>query len=183
MEALSEYSYDVMPTYEEGGINDCCDTSSVKPYDTSPARSSLEARFDECISVFQDIQNSVNGQLEQLADDWGTKFISIDGKALGIVNAAKFTEYYDKIIKGINDIKNECLNYCNGIEITTSNVNNYLNRLQEMYDSYLSLIEEKKTVEAQNPVDEDRLNSLNYLISYYNVIDAESIIGSWVKNC
>ena len=171
MRFLSEYTSESLPTIQDVAVpNDyCTNTESIRPYDVSSIKSVCDSKCQEISDGLSDFKNTIDEQLRTLDDMWGSKFISMNGVGLGMVNIDKFTEIFNKLVNEINSMKKECDSLCSSIEDGTRNVNNGLDQLRNNYNTYLyyqKMIENDPSSAYGAPAFSDLTNGL---------------VGEWVK--
>ena len=182
MQKIDEYSDSDHPNIKTSVYP--CDTSSVMPYDVSKAASACTSVFEEFISVFQEQKSNFSSGVEALANDWGSSFVSINGHSFHIVRTERFNEYYEKLIKAIEDAKDKCVNVCNEVTSETEDVKKVLTNMQNRYNE-LQKWKSDLASEENKPKDQQDSNLITELKSNIDsteplVISTDDIWGSWI---
>ena len=163
---IDEYKEGVYPEYNSGNNQfvNCKNVEAYRPIDLSGLKNSINNEFKLENTGLDDCKKELNTKIEQLEKTFGTDFISVDGKALNIVDSKEnFKPYINSINELIEEQKNRCLKLVD----KTNEVNNYLDMLKKNYESYKK---EKKKLENLN----SELNSLN---AKYNRMSLDSESG------
>lgn len=167
---IDEYKEGVYPEYNSGNNQfvNCKNVEAYRPIDLSGLKNSINNEFKLENTGLDDCKKELNTKIEQLEKTFGTDFISVDGKALDIVDSKEnFKPYINSINELIEEQKNRCLNLVDLLVDKTNEVNNYLDMLKKNYESYKK---EKKKLENLN----SELNSLN---AKYNRMSLDSESG------
>ena len=125
----------------------CANAMNYKPFDVSNLQSDVNKQFETLISNAEEDIRNINGNLNTLDDDWGSKYISIEGKGLDIVRVEVFSKYLNKVTKEIEKNKEKCEKLISQIVTGTENVNSYLESLNKNYQQYLQEKENLKTAQ------------------------------------
>ena len=172
MQRMSIYSeFDEPRIDSEPSATDMCSsTGSIRPYDVSEAEGACSSAFSSVVNSLDDIQRSLENRLDDLAGEWGTKFIALNGVSLGIVNVDKFHEHYTKLKNAVEDVKSKCEKVCGIINSDTANINSTLDVYEQHYKNYLADLERIKNAED---------NCADLMVQYVDRSESD-IAGQWI---
>lgn len=155
---LSKYTESMLP--EAGHATEytlCENISNYLPYDISGASEAVTAELNKIESIKKDTTSTINSSVNNLDEDWGEKFISLDGKGMDFVQPSKMK----KILTGISGDSDEeakkCIEIIKKIESRLDEVNEYIEKLQKNLEDY------KKAVSDLNAAKSSANSAMNQL--------------------
>lgn len=137
----------------------CESIDSYKPYDVGDVSSSIDYVCENIKEVNH--CDGLNKNLSDLNEQWGEKFIAIDGKNIGIVLPDEFNTQFESITEHINEQADRCEKIVGDIVSRLQEVNEYYNQLKSNLDEYKKLLSDKESYE-------------NEIARYDNLIISES---------
>ena len=157
---LSEYSSGSLP---ECGFAQaytyCANTAAYKPIDVSGLAAAVDGEFEKTTNDATQILDQITTEVSNLSEEWGTKFASIDGADLGIVDPGSFNDNMQKITSDISDKQSECSKLVSKIVSKTEEINQYLSSLDEVYQEYLEHKNDRDDLLVQRNALADQCNA------------------------
>ena len=158
---LSEYSEGSFPSCGSATSYTICEgVSGYKPIDVSGLKGTIDSAFDTAMADSDSNQEQIKGRVNDLSNEWGTKFISIDNKDLNIVNLDTFVEDINIINKNLDEQKNRCNEIVSTIVTKTDHVNDYLKVIEENNKKYEKVKQELEKYERREADLINRYNSI-----------------------
>ena len=206
---LSEYSKGNLPkVYSYNNYTICENIESYKPFDVSGLPDVIKNNETIMQTDLDDGQRSIMENINSLSTEWGTKYISIDGKDLKIVNCDFCSEKVNAIvqkadnqIEEINAIISDIVNLTESaneyVDKIINNNKEYKNKLKEKNDLIQSYNETIREIENENAKENPntgkinalnerindlsiKINDLDYLIDIYETNRIDEPEGSWI---
>lgn len=155
---LYKYSDGAFP--EAGTATDytlCENISSYLPYDIGDARGAINAELDKITALKNENTSNIGSLVSTLEEEWGKKFISIDGNGLDFVQSADLNNSFSKIDNDSNSEMEKCKSVVESVESGLSEVKEYVNKLQQNLEEY------NKTLNALNSANNKANNILTQI--------------------
>lgn len=156
---LSEYSEGALPHCGTATAYTICDgVSAYNPIDVSGLKAAIDSAMDNALNNAESSSKKIEKGVQDLAVEWGVKFISIDRKDLNIVDPVNYQKGIDTVTTSLKEQQERCNEIVTSIVNKTEDVKDYLKTIEEnnkRYEETKSKLEEQK-------------NQLNNLVNSYN---------------
>ena len=189
MGEISEYSKSVTPKVEQpGGAGSQYyyqNASSFKPADTSAAESAVNEAMTELVTGFTEDVNKFSSVIESMADNFGTKFITINEKRLGFVDQDAFLALTNRGKVAIEDAQTAATEFFGKCNSGNSSINSWLTSLTSNYNTYKHWKDKydnlcaKTDPTSNDEVEKDRC--LQMLSKYKELPNEPITYGEWIK--
>ncbi len=155
----------IMSVYSEGNPpiagsvteKQYCKSQSIDtPYDTLEIRANIKTIIDNYMSDMDGILNEYRHLVKELSEDWGAKFIKINGKELGFVDVEAYNTLLTHLDDVMKEMKSNVNEFLDSIEQGEAGVKENLKRL---YDNWTNNV--KPLYKERNEL-HDKLRNLEY---------------------
>jgi len=197
--SLSEYSNGNLPkVYSCNSYTICENIESFKPFDVSGLKSAINQKTEEMQTALSNRQRSIMSNINSLSTEWGTKYISINGNDLNIVNSNYCSEKVKDIGKNADSQVENIDALVSDIVSLTESVNEYIEKIVNNNNKYKEKLDEKAKLKKSYDDTSDeiqkeykkekpnagRISSLNTQLRelYSKMVDVDAEIKKYEKN-
>ena len=158
---LNKYSDGAFP--QAGTATDytlCENISSYLPFDIGDAKGAINSELDKINSLKSETTSKINSSVSKLDEEWGKKFISINGNGLDFVQPTEMKSVFSEIDSDSNGEIEKCKNVVESVESGLSEVKGYVNKLQQNLEKYKKLVEDLNNAKSRANNISTQINSL-----------------------
>ena len=138
----------------------CENISSYLPFDIGDAKGAINSELDKINSLKSETTSKINSSVSKLDEEWGKKFISINGNGLDFVQPTEMISVFSEIDSDSNGEIEKCKNVVESVESGLSEVKEYVKKLQQNLEKYKKLVEDLNNAKSRANNISTQINSL-----------------------